>query len=672
MGNSGSINNLTAPIDNPNPVQSWSKVIPNRNEAIKVLPKDGLIGARLRSTNNGNILHSGGTLSGAKKSNIQRSKSITEPNFNHQRLINRSQTQLDIIPRPCDINKYKNNNMIITKKIGSVPDLRDDKIQRGYTKKYRAPQLPLQQTVQSKSIVDYDPCRFGWKSKISTEIQPRKLRLFKTRVESTRKLSEQEEINRLSDSIKKSKPNFFQFRREKSFDVSLLKPTPPPLPVDDLMAGKTKSLKKIKENSKIQQKNSFQQELLAATMKRKDIEPIKKPEPEKPEQPKTFYFGMDENQDIEIYQNSMNRTQLDEIDKFAESLIENKTVKRISAESSESALSSDCEDPAIVIDEDRLGGISLQLRPTLPKKQFEVPRFSPAAAWRQLSPSTDEHTRDWDISPSFQWDDQNSEIRIERIYREPIPGLPDNKSGDSGISGDAGLPERPESPKIAQPLSVDDLLLKNCENYLSAWTPQQDLGDDDESCSDDYEPVKNQNNGHVFSLSLPREHIAEKTEKTFNSLQKLKRTVSGAFGQTTPAPTTNDNWFLSRSAPNSIDNLPVMNDSTTTDEVINHLDVKQIDQPLVIKPNSFKYLKTGRHIMYLPNHTVDETSDYKLYDEKVDKVQENHKLYNKRGRENLQDPPASPKVRLIYTMSQDSCGLTIFLIFFYLGPDSAK
>lgn len=36
-------------------------------------------------------------------------------------------------------------------------------------------------------------------------------------------------------------------------------------------------------------------------------------------------------------------------------------------------------------DEDTLEGISLQLRPTLPKKQFEIPRFSPAAAWRLLS-----------------------------------------------------------------------------------------------------------------------------------------------------------------------------------------------------------------------------------------------------------------------------------------------
>lgn len=35
-------------------------------------------------------------------------------------------------------------------------------------------------------------------------------------------------------------------------------------------------------------------------------------------------------------------------------------------------------------------GIALRLRPTLPKKQPTMPRFSPAAAWRQLA-SLDAH-----------------------------------------------------------------------------------------------------------------------------------------------------------------------------------------------------------------------------------------------------------------------------------------
>lgn len=48
--------------------------------------------------------------------------------------------------------------------------------------------------------------------------------------------------------------------------------------------------------------------------------------------------------------------------------------------SSESALSSDEGEGS----EGSLG-IALRLRPTLPKKQPSVPRFSPAAAWRQLA-----------------------------------------------------------------------------------------------------------------------------------------------------------------------------------------------------------------------------------------------------------------------------------------------
>lgn len=676
MGNSGSINNITTQSDEQQiHQQSWTKITNPRNDGIKVLPRDGLIGARLRSTDNGNILHAGGTLTGQKKQQqpqIQRSKSITEQNFkNHSNLISRSQTQLEIIPRPDGLNKYKNSNLILMKKIGSVPDLSNELDEkRVYIKKYQAPQLPLQQ--QQKLTVDYDPCRFGWKTKASSPVldlhQPRKQRLFKTRVETTkkpihvRKLSSDED--RLSDSVKKTK-TFFQipqFRREKSFDVSLLskskvvKPPSPPQQQIEIFET-TKSLKKIKENSKNQQ-NCFQQELLAATKKR-IIEPKQKvliTEKITEQLPKTFYFGMNENQENEIYQNSMNRTQLDEIDKFAESLL-NKSRKK--AESSESALSSDCDDipvsTLILINEN--SGISLQLRPTLPKKQFDVPRFSPAAAWRQLSTTTtaatDEQSRDYEndfITPA--WDETNSsEIRIERIIRRP-PVLPDNKSGDSGISGDAGLPERQDSPQPNKS-SADDLLLKDCENYLSAWTPQLVLGDDDdESVSEQYQPIKTSNNGHIFSLSLPREHLLtqlnQKPEKSFNSLKKLKLTVSGAFGQTTTTTTTkpidesirNDNWFLSRSAPNSIDNVPAINNSTSTDDEIKP-QTYELQQNLIIKPNSFNYLKTGHHIMYLPNHTLDETSDYKLNDEKIE---ENQKIYIKRGRENLQDLPSSPKV----------------------------
>lgn len=62
-------------------------------------------------------------------------------------------------------------------------------------------------------------------------------------------------------------------------------------------------------------------------------------------------------------------------------------LKSFSPVSSESALSSDGSEG-----EGSEGslGIALRLRPTLPKKQPSMPRFSPAAAWRQLA-SLDAH-----------------------------------------------------------------------------------------------------------------------------------------------------------------------------------------------------------------------------------------------------------------------------------------
>lgn len=72
---------------------------------------------------------------------------------------------------------------------------------------------------------------------------------------------------------------------------------------------------------------------------------------------KTFYFGMEHGE-------------REAVDRFAASL---------QVPPAPCSLSSD--DP----DEETGGSIALQLRPTLPKKQLEIPRFSPTAAWRLLS-----------------------------------------------------------------------------------------------------------------------------------------------------------------------------------------------------------------------------------------------------------------------------------------------
>lgn len=139
-----------------------------------------------------------------------------------------------------------------------------------------------------------------------------------------------------------------------------------------------------------------------------------------------FYFGM--NDSIEI-----NKTQSDSKNIVPTSASNLQTF----INSSESDLSSDTELECIL----KNNGITLQLRPILPKKQLEIPRFSPTAAWRMLS-SVESNT----ATSTAASDDglYFIEDQIEKRSRPPPPTVQagprsnNDKSGDSGISGDAG------------------------------------------------------------------------------------------------------------------------------------------------------------------------------------------------------------------------------------------
>ena len=232
------------------------------------------------------------------------------------------------------------------------------------------------------------------------------------------------------------------------------------------------------------------------------------------------------------------------------------------------------------------------------------------------------------------------EERIERLARPPPlmvalgPRSSHDKSGDSGISGDAGA-------------ANDDSLDVSTTNRIKtpaarpAWTPQQDLGE--ESSSDagvDSPPpmaapsIKFPPRAHVFSLSLPRDDNRHclypndtkntKENSSFNSLQKLKRSVSGALGlapneidiRKQPGESLGENWMLSTSAPNSLqhnqanhidstgnaspgweNNYPA--DEEDEEEDSNEPEDKP-DFPMVMRPPSFSYLASGGHVMYLP------------------------------------------------------------------------
>ncbi|KZC06421.1 hypothetical protein WN55_10331 [Dufourea novaeangliae] len=301
--------------------------------------------------------------------------------------------------------------------------------------------------------------------------------------------------------------------------------------------------------------------------------------------------------------------------------------------------------------------ISLRLRPTLPKKQLEIPRFSPSAAWRLLSaletPGPSTSTASEEMPVMF-------EERIERLSRPPPPPPPPpllalgprsshDKSGDSGISGDAGAVNEDS-------LDVSTINRMKTTATRPTWTPQQDLGEESssdagvDSPSPLSTPFKYHPGARVFSLSLPREdprmyltsHETKAREGTaFNSLKKLKRSMSGAFGigafdfhrKQGAQEVLDDNWFLSTSAPTSLQHgqqvettrfssawksIVVLRNALGDEEIEEYADDEETnDFPVVMKPPSFSYLAPGGHVMYLPESNEAKRRVQSLNDRKI-------------------------------------------------------
>lgn len=196
-------------------------------------------------------------------------------------------------------------------------------------------------------------------------------------------------------------------------------------------------------------------------------------------------------------------------------------------------------------------------------------------------------------------DEVKQETKIERIYREPSFNLQqlDNKSGDSGISADKEMGGN--SPDGQMPQAY----------LMSSWTPQQDLEEDEEESVDGEDKESyNQNdadksqsfavttNGHMFSLSLPRDNhsVSDKTpQNNFYSLQKFRKTVADVFGSISNVNDNkiqiqnygvDSNWLLS-SQPNSFDELSPR---------------KEGDRNQIISQ-----MTSGKHVMYLPTNFDD-------------------------------------------------------------------
>ncbi|XP_050680558.1 uncharacterized protein LOC126976320 isoform X2 [Leptidea sinapis] len=354
--------------------------------------------------------------------------------------------------------------------------------------------------------------------------------------------------------------------------------------------------------------------------------PIRRKEPlanlkEKQKTPsKQFYFGMIENKQkvpqdhlkdfpglgspiIEEFTNFhliekklLGYHEEDEINKFNEMLKE--TCKRNL--SSESALSSEGSEGE---GSDGSLGIALRLRPTLPKKKVNPSKFSPSEAWKQLA-SLD--ARLAQIQPLAVEIKLSGDISSESSPRSEQSAV---KSGDSGISGDHGHSDH----------RIDSPARQHVPPNAATWTPQQDLGDSGSegnraAVTSDHPTLATFTPGQPFSLSLPRDQQdkGKQLQQGFNSLQKLKKSVSGALGAALGSrrfdlehdPMLHEpeqNWFLTKSAPNSLSNpmlfqqLRAKNDGDIKEET------KETEKD-TLSPwrNHSSGLSWGGHVMYLP------------------------------------------------------------------------
>lgn len=129
-------------------------------------------------------------------------------------------------------------------------------------------------------------------------------------------------------------------------------------------------------------------------------------------------------------------------------------------------------------------GVTVNLRPILPKRQREIPRFSPNAAWRFLGEEP--------LLPGENLNESRSSEEVDAVFEDKIRGYSrpvapprgsGEKSADSGISGDAGSPgpmQEFEAIKIvAGPLAASSPVASGRSDIrrARAWTPAQDLDD---------------------------------------------------------------------------------------------------------------------------------------------------------------------------------------------------
>lgn len=157
------------------------------NTSIKVLPELNDTSGHLRSTDNGMILFNGGTISGRRDASavgVVRSKSISSPQHEYMRGLQRHKTQLDMpVQRTTHGGNVKSEvgggglrRDVDPKLFGSEPDLRLSPADGGppngrNSRKFKGQPTPKSLATsaqqQQQQQREYDSTRFGWRPKSS-------------------------------------------------------------------------------------------------------------------------------------------------------------------------------------------------------------------------------------------------------------------------------------------------------------------------------------------------------------------------------------------------------------------------------------------------------------------------------------------------------------------------
>lgn len=313
-----------------------------------------------------------------------------------------------------------------------------------------------------------------------TELALGKSRIFLTKAETDSNIAGQ----RIFLGQKKLAPPVVQqlpYRREKSFDSTLL-------------YERRTSQKNVAEKEH-QQLMSMQND------KREDT---KIPQPHRK---RTFYFGMDTRRTAAATTNDAEATT-----KFTVP-IERRASPTTSSSSESIIMTTAVYDISISPkqyddDNDNCNGLQVHVRPMLPRRQMNIPRFSPAAAWRMLT----------EEQQNLQLQRQSMKVQAatasataqqqQQIFRSTALDTLNNEQPihpvcklrpSAVVSTAVDITKGPPKKFTSKP-------------YAMPWTPQQDLEDDDDdhSSSDEF-PTKTNSNS-LFLVESSSNIAATKTE----------------------------------------------------------------------------------------------------------------------------------------------------------------